>query len=461
MPLFPPGQASTIPVTVRADLNALLGQISGSLPQEVDRDGAWDTGGSGSTGIEYRVWRDNPVIGISGNTVSVDMNIFYHFAVAERIRNGGFFGGYSWHQFASCGIGEPARQAHVHMTFALNWLTNYHLQATYSWKDTYGPCNLTFLNISAVSRVQSLVDPKVNDATTQLANAIAAVDFRPQVANLWHALHQPITTPGVAGPMFVNPTGIGASPINGSGTTFTDTFVIYAIALVPDIALAPPGPVGDPFPLSDPPPTMSVLPSPGSGVFQATTQGRLPFSEATTAAKQRLDGTTVNVMGVSSTITVDEVGGNGRLAWVKLDLAGGLQGSVYLTGDMVFDPATEVFSIQHLGLTPAETNAFTALMITSMQDPGFLGSIQSKLRWDLTPKLAAFRGSLNSRLANVPLGSGFTLHGNVATFTSNWIGAFPTTCDPVFPPELCQVGLTQAVFVVALQATGTLNVVGP
>jgi hypothetical protein len=166
-------------------------------------------------------------------------------------------------------------------------------------------------------------------------------------------------------------------------------------------------------------------------------------------------------MNLKSTLTVTEIGGNGRTAYALIKLDGDLQGSVYLAGQMVLDPANNQISIQHLTLTPEEVSAFTQAMITSFQDPAFLSSIESKLKWDLGPKFASFKDDANARISNASLGGGFVLHGQVTSIAPTYIAALPKDCDPVLPPELCTDGVTKATFVYAVVGVGSLSVVHP
>jgi len=465
IPVLPPQSLSTVPVGVSADLNSLLAQVSSALPSGVNADGAWgviDNDFAGNVGLKYKVWRDNPSIQISGNTVTLGLNIYYQFAIAQRVRNGIFVGGYSWHQVASCGYGEPPRQAHVTMAYQLSWNQNYHLNVTGKWTVSYGPCNLTAANFNGVPRVQSLVNPKIADTANKLQAAIEAVDFRQQVQNLWTALQTPIQTPQLHGDLYITPTGVGASPLNGNGTAITDSFTIYARTAIFDPSQLPPGaPQRDPFQPPPVPATLQLIPTPGNGAFQINTLGDLTFPDATAIAKQRLDGMPVNLMNLHSTMTVEQVGGNGSLAYILIQLNGDLQGSIYLSGKMVYDPSTNVFSIVNLALTPEEVSAFTQAMITSFQDPAFLASIESKLKWDMSGTFGSFCNDVNSRISSAPLGGGFVLHGNVSSVNSTYLAAYPAVCDPVFPPEVCIEGVTKDTFVIGLAAEGSLAVVHP
>lgn len=460
MPVLPPQGPTTIPVLVSMDVGSLLGQILPSLPQGQDADGAWGVVGNdpaGNVAVKYKVWRDTPVVAISGNTVTLDLNVFYQFALAQRIRNGIIVGGYSWHQFASCGYDEPPRTAHIHFAYQLGWQNNFHLSAAGNPRVDYGPCNLTILNFDAIGKVKELVDPKVQDALNKLQGFIQDFDFRPQVVQLWAALQTPIHTPSLPGDLHITPVAIGASPLNGNGTTLSDTFVLTARTAIFALPTIPGGPPADAFRNTAPPAMLQVLPSPGNGVFRINLIGHLPFSDATAIAKQRLDGFPLSLMNLHSTLTVDEIGGNARTAWAKVRLDGDLQGTVFLTGQMIYDPATNEFSIQHLTLTPEEVSAFTQAMVASFQDPAFLTSLESKLRWDMGPSFASFKSDINTRIANADLGAGFVLHGQATSLTPTSLSALPKDCDPVFPPEMCRDGFTKAVFVVAIQAEGSLS----
>jgi hypothetical protein len=206
---------------------------------------------------------------------------------------------------------------------------------------------------------------------------------------------------------------------------------------------------------------LQLIPTPGNGAFQINTLGDLTFPDATAIAKQRLDGMPVNLMNLHSTMTVEQVGGNGSLAYILIQLNGDLQGSIYLSGKMVYDPSTNVFSIVNLALTPEEVSAFTQAMITSFQDPAFLASIESKLKWDMSGTFGSFCNDVNSRISSAPLGGGFVLHGNVSSVNSTYLAAYPAVCDPVFPPEVCIEGVTKDTFVIGLAAEGSLAVVHP
>jgi hypothetical protein len=51
------------------DFGSLLNQILPSLPQGEDADGAWGVVANdpaGDIGVKYKVWRDTPVIAVSG-----------------------------------------------------------------------------------------------------------------------------------------------------------------------------------------------------------------------------------------------------------------------------------------------------------------------------------------------------------------------------------------------------------
>jgi hypothetical protein len=465
MPVLPPQGLTTVPITVSADLNVFLSQIMDSLPKGEDADGAWGVIGSdaaGDIGVRYKVWRDNPVIAMLGNTIALDLNVYYQFSLAQRVRNGLLVGGYSWHQLASCGYGEPPRTAHIHFAYQVNWQNNFHLGAAGTSRVDYGPCNLTILDFSAVKKVQGLVDPKVQDALNKLQGVIQGFDFRPQVSQLWAALQQPLQTPSLSGDLHITPVGIAASPLSGSGTTLSDTFVLTARTAIFSLRAPSSGdPPADAFAATVPPATLQALPSPGDGVFRINLIGHLPFSDATLLAKQDLDGTQVDLMNQKNTLTVTEIGGVGRIAYILLRLDGDVQGSFYLTGHMLLDPTNNKLSIQSLTLTPDEVSAFTQAMVTSFQDRSFLSLIESKLRWDLGPQFSSFKDDVNARIANAPLGGGFILHAQATSIVPTYLAALPKECNPVFPPELCKDGVSKATFVFAVEAKGSISVISP
>jgi hypothetical protein len=74
---------------------------------------------------------------------------------------------------------------------------------------------------------------------------------------------------------------------------------------------------------------------------------------------------------------------------------------------------------------------------------------------------SSFKNEVNARIANATLGGGFVLHGQVTSLAPTYLAALPKDCDPVFPPELCKDGVTKAVFVITIEADGSLSVNRP
>jgi hypothetical protein len=452
---------SVVPVPVTLNLQTLLDQVQDALPKELDADGAWTPIERGIN-VKYRVWRSAPAISVAGNSISVDLDINYRFEAGIRVRNGGIVGGYSIHHLASCGSNEQPAQAHVKVTYVVNWRQDYHLAVGGNWFIHYTPCNLTADNISGIRFVRPQVEPRIADAAAKLQTLIANIDFRELATGPWAAMQGPIHTNSMDRDLYIRPIGISASPPDGAGTVFKETFVLLASVFEYEPPVTSGGtPPADPFPPSVPPPTMGVLASPGSGEFRLLTLERLPFSQATALAKQRLDGSPVDILNKHSTITVISVAGRGPLAYLELRLDGGLQGTIFLTGQMAYDATTNTFYIHSLTLTPEETAAYNSPLIASFQDPAFLASIEPKLRWDLGPHLSTFKSDANARLANIDLGHGFLIHGSVTAFTPTSFTAYPEQCEVGMPPTLCVDGLDKSTFVVGVEAQGAVTVVHP
>jgi hypothetical protein len=460
-PVFPDRDPTTIPVTVTADLKPLMQQINSALPTGEDADGAWgviDNDFAGNVGLKYKVWRGEPAIAASADGIKLSLDLFYHAAIAQRVRNGIFVGGYSWHEVASCGFAEGPRRVHIELTYHLNWQSNYHLVGSWERHTDYSRCHLTVINYDVTPRVQAIIDPKSDDAAKRLLVLLQNVDFRSQVEALWSALRTPIKSTDLAGTLNISPQKIGVTPLGGSGSTLTDTFIVSAYPNVFQDPGAGNGPPADVFQGPSALPNLELMSPSSDARFRVNVAEHLPFSKATMMAKQELDGKKITYSNLNFTIAVQEVCGNSRLAFVKLRLDGDLQGSVYLTGDMAYDPATYIFSIQHLQLTPAEVSDFTQAVVASMQDPTFLASVEQKLRWPLQGRIASIKDEMNKRMQNVALPSGFRLQGGVTDLEPTFIAAYPEPCDPVFPPETCIQDVTVGAFMVTVRASGKLSI---
>ena len=457
-------EPSVLPLGIHVDVQSLLPKLQSALPAGADADGAWGVihnDFAGNVGLKYKIWRGNPTLSASGSSITLTLPIYYHAAVAQRVRNGIVVGGYSWHQVAQCGLGEAASEALVEMTYQLTWGNDYHLANTWQWKLTHvRPCQVTIFNLDMSGRVNSIAKPQLDAAAQKLSSLIHDQDFRPSAQQAWNSLRQAIKSGDGHSVLLLNPDGIEAAPLVGSASGIDTAIVLLAHPM--EFEVDPTQPPPPYLPRSDfgqPVPALHVLSAPPDPLFAVNVPAHLPFAVATQDAKSKLDGKSVSWANLTSTLTVEQVGGIATVAWVKLRLAGDVEGTVYLQGTMGYDPASQEFTITNLKLTPDEIQQFPRDVISALSQPDFLNGIAAKLRWGVQSKLQEVRAQLNDLMANTTLPGHIKLSGTLQDVRSNYLVALPSDCALAgIPPEVCRDGLTQSVFIMNALVYGVVHV---
>lgn len=454
---------TTLPVALSLDLNQLMAQYKGGLPAGIDADGAWGVIANdfaGNVALKYKVWHDDPIITVSGNTVTLHLHLFYHMAIAQRLRNGIIGGGYSWHQVLSCGYNEPPREADVTLSYSLSWQNDYRLSANWHWELTHTkPCSLTVFNFDISGRINNEIKPQLDSAAHHLSDYIQGLDFSPSIQHIWNLLRSPLKSTDGNWTLLINPEGVQVSPINATASNLSTYAMLLAYPVVFQKSDQAPPQTRDDFMAASPkvPPLQvtNIAPDPH---FRLHLIARLPFSAATQDAKRRLDGQTESWAGLQATIEVEEVGGAINIGYVKLKLTGGLLGKVYLVGTMNYDTTTDEFFLNNLHLTPEEATAFTTDIINHLNDPDTLASIAEKLRWKLGGQIQQVKSAVNTIITEAVLPDGFKLSGSLTDLHPLSITARP---DCSAPGEPCIDSNDGAAFFINVEGTGTLSVAKP
>jgi hypothetical protein len=447
-----------IPLSFTLNLSDVMGQLQASLPSGIDADGAWGVIANdfaGNVALKYRVWRGIPQIQAAANTISLKMPIFYHAAMAQRIRNGIVVGGYSWHQIASCGLGEPAREADVQVQYSLSWTSSYHLAAPWKWTLTHvRPCTVTVGNYNLSGRINSEIKPQLDAPANKLMTIIQSVDLKPLAQKYWDALNAPLYSADRKLILHVFPVDMRPGPITGDGSQIGELLVLLAMPVISESTQGEQATHADTFTPRPLPGLVSLSAAPNPH-FHVNVRGALSFDVATREAKSRLDGRQITWANLHSTVTVESVAGNDQLAYAKLLLTGAISGTVYLSGTMNYDPNKNEFSITNLHLTPEEVTTFSNDVIAVFNNPDILASIANEFKWNVTGHLNLSQERANEAM-NSTLPNGFKLSGGVSPIQVASIVAYPSECS--LPPGVCKEGITQSVFVVFASLSGTLAV---
>jgi hypothetical protein len=393
----PPAEPSTINIPVTIDLAPLFKEAETMVPKDFRASNAWTTVATnplGDIGIKYEIWRDPLRLSVSGNRLDIAGKVYYWFVFGQNIPRP-FVGGSTWKELASCGRGEPAREASLGMNTTVVWDDDWYLSSTTKVAPVSfaNRCKVTFLQIDVTDRVSTaFADGLTKGAQTLDSRIRNSSNFRPMAEQAWRQLQEPLPLDSGLW-LLLDPQLAYASPPSGNGSSVTATVGINA---TPRVVLS----------RTKPAPAIRALPklqvrSPGEG-FHMTIDSELPFAEANRLIAQALVSTRHDLAGHTVTITGANVYGAGGLAVMKLDLVGDITGSVYLVGKPAYDAATQMLYVKDLDFS-LETRHAIANVADWLNHEGFRRTIARQARWPLAGQISdaqkRIETALNRQLA--------------------------------------------------------------
>ena len=422
----PPASApdlSSVVIPVHASLAPLLPLLEAQVPKSLVSKGDYELDRDGRFGVRYRIERDAINLNQQGLGLHATTRIRYAVEACHRTWNP-VTKSYSMWPCVSCGVGEPMREAIIHLHTHLQWDPDWRLRSTTAVNAPEFPnrCGITALNVDITDwKVAPLINGQLRELARSLDQSTPrTTSVRAEAQRVWSAIQVPIDV-GSRSWLLVEPVSFGMSPITGSGTTIGSSLVLTAhIRLV----------VGD---RPHPPPQ-------GLPPLQAATAAsglRIPLSievsydEASRLLSAEIAGRTYRVSGHDLHVeSVRLAPANGRLSIeAAIDYRGGgmrdYRGIVHLEGNPLYDAVAGTIDIGDLdySLDSRRHNPFVRVA-DRLAHEGVRASLAQNARFRVSAQLESSRRQVSSGL-NRPLAPNVTLHGNVDRLEPTSIVALP------------------------------------
>lgn len=251
---------------------------------------------------------------------------------------------------------------------------------------------------------------------------------RQQLDRVWSSVQKPILLENGLS-LHLNPEALSVSTLSDQEENIT---LVLGIRARPRITAA--GAAFVPRAL----PEISIAPPPQERGFHISLESELPFEQLSREMTDQLKGTILS--GKDGTVTIEKVRvyGSGRSLVAAVDVKGSANGTVYLYGTPVYDPATRSLALRDADYT-LETREVLSRSADWLLHTGMQEKLVRRAVWSIGDKIDAARESMSSAL-------------NKQVYDQVRISGRITDLRPV------SVGLTLTGIRAVLQADGNVDV---
>lgn len=152
--------------------------------------------------------------------------------------------------------------------------------------------------------------------------------------------------------------------------------------------------------------------------FRVALNTDLFYRDIRTIAQPLLLNRELGSDGKSVRLTDLDIYGNGDRLMVKVATAGDLEGTFYLTCRPVFDPRTNVFSVEDVDFD-MQTKSLLLQSAGWFLQGAIRNTIREKLTMDLTPRVAEAQNMASKAMASVKLADNLVLNGSIKKLKLN------------------------------------------
>ncbi len=266
---------------------------------------------------------------------------------------------------------------------------------------------LSFKPRSIVEGITQPVQKILSDLIAQKINE--TFPLKMQIAKAWNALQKPVLLDKeYRAWLKLSPQAVMMYPLT---TANNRVKLSVGISTFAELVVGPEPAAPTPRPLPDLRPVNTF-----DTTFRIALNADLFYRELRGIASTRLLGKKFDSDGRSITIKDFDLYGNGDKIVVKLETIGALEGVFYLTARPLFNPQTNMFSVEDVDFDMKTEN-----LLHQSADWFLHGTIRSmiqeKLNLDLTVRLEQTRQMAGKALARVPLTDYIFLRGEVKNLT--------------------------------------------
>jgi hypothetical protein len=269
----------------------------------------------------------------------------------------------------------------------------------------------TFKPRSIVEGITQPVQQILSDLIAQKINEV--LPLKAQITKVWNSAQKPILLDrSFSAWLTLTPQAVLLYPLTTVNNSIKMSVGISSIA---ELVVGPEPSVRALLPLPD-----LTLVTSFDKSFHIALNVDLFFKELRTIASTRLLNKTFVSDGKSVTIKDFDLYGNGDKLVVKLETLGSLAGVFYLTAKPVFNPQTNMFSVDEVDFDMQSQN------LLHLSADWFLHGtirtlIQEKLNMDVTKRLEQSRAMAGKALASVQLADHIFLKGDIKNLTFNTV----------------------------------------
>jgi hypothetical protein len=391
---LPSAEPATITLPITIALAAVRAQIDSQFPPADSLDRARCEALGGLVCHQYVYRRDTLDLRMDGDRISLFTRLRYRGRVALPGLGG----------IGSCGYGaDPMKRAELRLASTLYWRADWRLGArdTRLSADLVDPCRATVLNVDATPLMQRIVNAQLRDLRQSVDSALPTVATVRQAADsMWRALQQPL--PLDSGIWLVMaPERVTLAPLAGRGGV-----AVTAVSLT-----ARPRVVVGERPRAAVRPLPRLALGTGAGAIHVPVDIEIPFADIGRRAAAQLAGQTA---GQGMRVSDVKVWSAGDTAVVQVDLAGKVNGALYLVGRVGYDIASRTLAIDDLRYTIQSASAMSRVKVT-LGAPLVRRAVESATnggRWNVGALLDDTRDRMTAEL-NRPLGEGVRLAGAI------------------------------------------------
>ena len=421
--VLPDVPASVIAVPITIDLAAFASAANAAIPVEDIAKRTWTDDPGRRYRYRYAVRRSPVSISMTGALLTATATLDYQLQAC------GPWIGSACPITVSCGwhptrFDPPSKEGRISIHSVLRLTPEYRVSSsTSAGPFTYtraNRCELTFLDIDVTPLVARFIANEMEEVSEQLdTQAQRQLDFRGEAERAWFAMQAPIELGGGAY-LQLNPGGITAAPLRGSGTIAQTSLGISA---QPEVVYGLPATAPPPMPL----PLLQIAPA-GDG-FHVSVPVLLGFDSLSALLTREVAGTRLRrgrflgIVPLSATIQSVRLFAIGDSVAAEVELSGMASGIVRLTARPRYEPESGRVVLEGLDYDLARTGVVTRATAWVLRS-GLRDVLAAHAAWEAADDIAAMRQRLDDALDR-ELAPGVLLSGDVYSLTAIGRGVYP------------------------------------
>jgi len=268
------------------------------------------------------------------------------------------------------------------------------------------------LSIKPRSMVEGLARPLQRTLSDLLSRKLnEKFPLKARAAKVWHAAQQPILLNGEYNAwLLLSPREVLLYPFYARDNRIK---LVAGLTCFAGLVVGPAPAAGLPLPLPDLKPARGT-----AGMFRVSLHTELFYRDIVRIASPQLLNKELGSDGNSIILTGLDLYGNGDRLIIKAATTGTFEGTIYLSGRPVFNPQTNMFSVEDVDFALQTRDVLMQSAVWFLQS-AIRSTIQEKLSLDLTTRLEQIRVMAGKALSRVVLAENVLLVSSISSMALN------------------------------------------